>query len=481
MVGSGEAQAGSDGASDRTVSPGNSDRSSHRSFFSGWLFSFIAILVGSGAVTLPLLIQYEQGRVEVIKGREYSQIHSSKEIIDAMFLERIGDTKVLATAPSVEEYLKSEEEGDRERVSQLFTRFCLAYGQYDQLRLIGTDGQELIRINQDQSRCTTVPATALQNKADRYYLREAVRLPGGEVFISPLDLNMENGKVEIPHKPTIRFATPVTDTDGHVRAVLVLNYLADHFLQKIYQLSALSTDSGSDLSNELVNGSGYSLLSQSDPQLPFAFMFDRKEDRFSLRHPDVWQAMLNGEHSIRTGRGIYLLKTLEVPTSPLYQTNSAIDRVSPSTQWYFARLITNRSLTATSILYGSMRWIWLGLYLLAMAIVSMIWTAYRQRNRALITASEMNNLLMQEAPNGILTTDSAGNIVSANRMACQTFGYSLTELVGQSIDELVPPSVRPRHAEYRAEYLQHPIQREMSTRPNLVGLHREGHKVPVEV
>ncbi len=455
----------------------------HRPPFNDWLLSFVVMVVGSAALILPLLIQYEQGRVEVIKSREYSQLNSSREIVDAMFRERIGDTKVLSTAPSVEQYLKRGEKSEQESVALLFNHFCLAYEHYDQLRLIRLDGQELIRVNRDQGNCTVVPQTELQNKAQRYYFTEAARLPKGEVFVSPLDLNVENGKVELPHKPMIRFAAPVSDADGTVRAVLVLNYLADHFLHRISQLSAASAAPGSSrhLPNELVNSSGYSLLSELDSERAFAFMFDREDQRFSQHHPDVWQAMLAGEQSISTTDGIYLLKTLEVPVSPHNQVHTDVGTVTPSTQWHVARLITNQSLSATSILYGPMRWIWLGLYLLAVAVVSVVWVAYRQRNHALNAASEMNNLLMQEAPNGILTTNRAGTIVSANRMACQTFGYSPSELIGKSIDVLVPHSVRPRHAEYREAYLQHPVQRELSTRPDLVGLHREGYMVPVEI
>ncbi len=44
-----------------------------------------------------------------------------------------------------------------------------------------------------------------------YYFKDSIGLEKDQIFVSALDLNVENGKVEIPHKPMIRFATPVFD------------------------------------------------------------------------------------------------------------------------------------------------------------------------------------------------------------------------------------------------------------------------------
>lgn len=53
--------------------------------------------------------------------------------------------------------------------------------------------------------------TDLQYKGNRYYFKDSIGLEKDQIFVSALDLNVENGKVEIPHKPMIRFATPVFD------------------------------------------------------------------------------------------------------------------------------------------------------------------------------------------------------------------------------------------------------------------------------
>eukprot|EP00820_Chromera_velia_P016565 Cvel_26112.t1-p1 / transcript=Cvel_26112.t1 / gene=Cvel_26112 / organism=Chromera_velia_CCMP2878 / gene_product=hypothetical protein / transcript_product=hypothetical protein / location=Cvel_scaffold3054:401-3005(-) / protein_length=288 / sequence_SO=supercontig / SO=protein_coding / is_pseudo=false len=70
-----------------------------------------------------------------------------------------------------------------------------------QLRHLDESAQELLRVNVDPSREAVRPATELQNKAHRYYSRAALALPAQSFFVTPIDLNEEYGKVEVPWVP----------------------------------------------------------------------------------------------------------------------------------------------------------------------------------------------------------------------------------------------------------------------------------------
>jgi len=56
-----------------------------------------------------------------------------------------------------------------------------------------------------------VPDKELQKKGKRYYFSDSFKLKPGQIFVSPLDLNVEHGHLEKPIKPMIRFGTPVVD------------------------------------------------------------------------------------------------------------------------------------------------------------------------------------------------------------------------------------------------------------------------------
>ena len=84
-------------------------------------------------------------------------------------------------------------------------------------------------------------------------------------------------------------------------------------------------------------------------------------------------------------------------------------------------------------------------------------------------------------PDAHLVADGNGIIVLANPAACTMFGYTGDELVGLNVDALVPDSIRPRHAAYRAGYAHQPRARPMGTGMELVAKRRDGSVVMVEI
>jgi len=103
---------------------------------------------------------------------------------------------------------------------------------YDQIRFIDLEGNEVIRVNYRGGLTYLTDQDKLQNKADRYYFNESIKLSEDEIYISRLDLNVENGQVEEPFKPIIRIATPIF-INGEKRGVLIFNYLAEILLDSL--------------------------------------------------------------------------------------------------------------------------------------------------------------------------------------------------------------------------------------------------------
>jgi two-component system sensor histidine kinase DevS len=85
------------------------------------------------------------------------------------------------------------------------------------------------------------------------------------------------------------------------------------------------------------------------------------------------------------------------------------------------------------------------------------------------------------APDGIVVVDGAGTIVFVNPMVEQLFEYERDDLVGQSVDRLVPMDTRATHAAYRARYVEHPRTRVMGSGLDLRGRKRSGVEFPVEI
>lgn len=84
-------------------------------------------------------------------------------------------------------------------------------------------------------------------------------------------------------------------------------------------------------------------------------------------------------------------------------------------------------------------------------------------------------------PDALLLVDGAGTIVLANPAAAALLGYPRSELEGLSVEELVPDSIRPRHAAWRQAYGRAPRPRPMGTQMDLVARRKDGSEVLVEI
>ena len=90
-------------------------------------------------------------------------------------------------------------------------------------------------------------------------------------------------------------------------------------------------------------------------------------------------------------------------------------------------------------------------------------------------------LLFEAAPNGMIATDQSGTITFANAQIVRMFGYSRTELIGRSIEILIPERFRAAHTTMRAAFAKHPETRAMGGGRDLYGMRKDGTEFPVEV
>jgi PAS domain S-box-containing protein len=89
--------------------------------------------------------------------------------------------------------------------------------------------------------------------------------------------------------------------------------------------------------------------------------------------------------------------------------------------------------------------------------------------------------LLEAAPDGIIEVDREGRILTLNVVMEKMFGYRRQELLGQSIEVLVPEAARAAHAEHRVHYWTHPLTRPMGSGLALYGRRKDGSSFPVEI
>jgi len=89
--------------------------------------------------------------------------------------------------------------------------------------------------------------------------------------------------------------------------------------------------------------------------------------------------------------------------------------------------------------------------------------------------------VFDSAPNGIVIVDEAGTIREVNPSAERLFGYPRDELLGESIEQLVPEPSREIHRAERKAYMKAPRARPMGVGLELKGRRKDGTEIPVEI
>ncbi len=205
----------------------------------------------------------------------------------------------------------------REIFTDIFMAIIKEIGIYQQIRLIDKDGMEIVRV--DHLRDDTfkiVKDEDLQDKSDRYYFKETIETPTDTIYLSPLDLNVENGEIEIPFNPMIRLGKTYKSSNGTVDGMMILNVRGQKLLYDISQLNVHKNDKVFVLNQE-----GYYLYSD-DYKKDFAFMFPDKQDvGFFNDYADVWQKIVDGQEMIHSGIGNFYVREIDFLDPRHYKSN----------------------------------------------------------------------------------------------------------------------------------------------------------------
>jgi signal transduction histidine kinase len=263
---------------------------------------FLPLAFASIAIMLLLYRAQADASLDLTQASDQKSVEIAQQRFLATLATVVSDIRYLAHDPTLRRWLADDNPASWADVGDEYLAFVSTKGLYDKVRFIDLTGRERIRANWNKGDPRRVPEADLQDMAGRYFVNETLKLQAGDIYVSPFDLNIEHGQVELPLNPTIRIATLVYDPSGLPRGMIVLSYLGQRILDRT---TLMSTPGRNQL--WLINDKGYWLLGPSR-EVEWSFMFPGHEQQtVTGRYPGVWERVQSGPGSgqFETGQGLF--------------------------------------------------------------------------------------------------------------------------------------------------------------------------------
>jgi PAS domain S-box-containing protein len=362
---------------------------------------------------------------------------------------------------------------------------------YRGFRLIGVadGGREILRVDRSApgGGIRRVPESELQQKGDRDYFARAVRLAAGQVYVSDIDLNRERDAIEVPHVPVLRVAAPVFTPAGDPFGIVVV------FVDMRPLFATIRSTAADGRRIFLVNARGDYLV-HPDASREFGFetghpmrwQDDLPELAAALGAQDAGVALVRDAAGKRVGAAAASARLADGPRAIIIETVPDAVLTAPATAVEHASLIAAAIAIACAIALAGL----LGRSLtrpltqmtravegfaqnhpvvvpveaggeigvLARAFARMV-DEVRQATAALRSKSEdhrraeaelarqfergrLYSAAVEYSDDAIITKTLDGTVTAWNPAAERMFGYPEREMIGRSIEAIVPDDRR---------------------------------------
>ena len=256
------------------------------------LFVPMALLIGLGGSTL-----FESAYKASLDSARTAQAEKVR-IAASMLLQRMRgaaeDIAFISELPSLRMALAAPSAENLAWLAENYAAYERANRSIDQIRWIDANGRERVRVDRVNDVPTRIPDAQLQDKVTRPYVVDVLKYLPGQIYVSPMDLNIEHGQIEVPYKPTVRIATPLrgippggSQTAAPSGGLVVINYLARDWIDTVMQAEGIQAGS-----LMLLNHDGYWLYGPN-PNNNWGFILGHMELTLARTNPSAWASIDN--------------------------------------------------------------------------------------------------------------------------------------------------------------------------------------------
>ncbi|WP_320171001.1 diguanylate cyclase [Maridesulfovibrio sp.] len=384
---------------------------------------FLPVAVFILAVAVIVHINQRAQYVESVRSNELSMIYSDYITMTGWLESGIEDVSFLAGLVEKKMCRAGASPACMDDIADTFTTFAQENRNCVQVRLLSSQGQELVRINVEEGKASRVEKKQLQDKSGRDYFRDSKGIGKG-VYVSAFDLNIEFGKISEPRLPVIRFMKNIFGRENEPLGVLVINLSGNSLLEFIKKTSESSFGWCG-----LANKSGGWLVAP-ERSLDWLFLFGEKSGYMMDTFPHEWELIRKGNSGqFTSGEGLFTYDTVK----PSSFSSSFKHNVIFNENWKIIGMVDESNLVApfsnvTIALFGLL-YLMSGFFFWRMTVSTLESEKMREaleesERRFMDVADAAGEFIWETGPDGcfVFVTGRAGDIL----------GYSAEELIGRS-------------------------------------------------
>lgn len=445
------------------------------------LYVFIPLMVVAGVVIYVLFYFQVTTARAIVRANEAKTTEVATQRIGTQLGTVVSDLNFLVHQPSLQRWFTTNSGDARDDLAREYHAFVDQKGIYDQLRLLDRNGREVVRVNWNNGTSFIVADADLQDKSGRYYVDDILNMRPGQIYVSPFDLNKEQGVVEQPIKPVIRFGAPVFDREGRKRGVLILNFLGARILDEILSISV----AGSHEVWLLNSDSNWLLGPKRDVEWSFMYP-DRPQQFFARDYPDIWthitgdgpsSGQIESHGSLFTYARVVLGR--DVPSGG----GDGSGFVAPS--WWLVSYIPPDAYPGQK---GTLRLNYILAFLVftvLLAGASSLAAYHRTRYRRAAASAEVNEAhfrtVADTASDAIVTSDINGDITYFNAAAERIFGYRQRDVLNRPFATLLTEPFQDIFSDSLKSLVAGDEPHTTGQMKEVTGRRKNGQEFPVEM
>ena len=290
-----------------------------------------------------------------------------------------------------------------------------------QIRYLDETGMEKIRIDRANYNYPykIISDNLLQNKKDRYYFQEVAKIKSNQdVWISNIDLNIENNQIVKPYVPTLRFGLPVYDGDSF-RGIVMINILMENILKELTSSSMFRIS--------LIDKDGEFLIGQDEID---GKVFDFSWSRYLLKEisditPDYINNIVNVfEYSSKEIYSKYISKELGLEEELILVLKVKLEKLESIKKASIHKILDTLGLVL--LISGP---VGLLLAYIPSLLANRVYTSKKKLDEKTIVFDEY--LEAMNINNIISKSDLNGKITYVNKNFCYVSGYTKEEVIGK--------------------------------------------------